>query len=106
MLSEQPVAQMRWELADLRSRMRSVSMAPIDLPDDALVYALLDKYFSDRQLLAPPAMLRYLVRRMERSFDAVQKIATALNLRSIADKKPLSIGLARHVLHDLAAPPD
>ena len=73
MLSEQPVAQMRWDLADLRSRMRGVAMASIDLPDDALVYALLEKYFTDRQLLAPPAMLRYLVSRMERSFDAVQK---------------------------------
>ena len=62
MLSEQPVAQMRWDLADLRSRMRGVAMASIDLPDDALVYALLEKYFTDRQLLAPPAMLTFLVR--------------------------------------------
>jgi len=106
MLSEQPVAQMHWDLADLRSRMRGVAMASIDLPDDALVYALLEKYFADRQLLAPPAMLSYLVSRMERSFGAVQKIAAALDRRSIADKKPLSVGLARLVLRELQAPPD
>ena len=105
MLSEQPVAQMHWNLADLRSRMRGVAMASIDLPDDALVYALLEKYFADRQLLAPPAMLRYLLSRMERSFDAVQTIAAALDRRSIADKKPLSVGLARLVLHERQAPP-
>ena len=105
MLSEQPVAQMRWDLADLRSRMRGVAMASIDLPDDALVYALLEKYFTDRQLLAPPAMLTYLVSRMERSFHAVLKIAAALDRRSIAEKKPLSVGLARLVLHDIEASP-
>ena len=105
-LSEQPVAQMQWDLADLRSRMRGVAMASIDLPDDALVYALLEKYFADRQLLAPPAMLRYLVSRMERSFDAVQSVATALDQRSIADKKPLSVRMAKRVLHELQAPPN
>ena len=73
MLSEQPVAQMHWDLADLGSRMRGVAMATIDLPDDSLIYALLDKYFADRQLLAPPAMLSYLISRMDRSFDTVQK---------------------------------
>ena len=97
---------MRWDLADLRSRMRGVAMASIDLPDDALVYALLQKYFTDRQLLAPPAMLTYLVSRMERSFHAVLKIAAALDRLSIAEKKPLSVGLARLVLHDMEAPPD
>lgn len=106
MLSEQPVAQMHWDLADLRSRMRGVAMASIDLPDDALVYALFEKYFTDRQLLAPPAMLRYLVNRMERSFDAVQTIAAALDRQSIADKKPLSLSLARRVLYELQTPPD
>ena len=106
MLSEQPVAQMHWDLADLRSRMRGVGMASIDLPDDALIYELLEKSFFDRQLLAPPAMLRYLVSRMERTFDAVQTIVTALDRRSIADKKPLSIHMARLVLQELQVPLD
>ena len=106
MLSEKPVAQLNWDLADLASRMRGVAMASIDLPDDALIYALLDKYFTDRQLLAPPKMLRYLISRMERSFNTVQTVAAALDRRSIADQKPLSVGLARLVLRELQAPPD
>ena len=105
MLSEQPVTQMHWDLADLRSRMRGIATTFIDLPDDSFVYALLEKYFAERQLLAPPAMLRYLVRRMERSFEAVETIVAALDRRSIADKKPLSIGLARLVLNELQVPP-
>ena len=105
-MPEKPVAQMHWDLADLGSRMRGVAMASIDLPDDALIYALLEKYFTDRQLLAPPTMLRYLISRMERSFDTIHKVAAALDWRSIADKKPLSVGLARLVLRELQVPRD
>ena len=75
LLSQTPVGQMGWQLPDLRSRMRAVNMARIDLPDDDLLYALLDKYFTDRQMLASPSLLTYLVGRMERSFIAVQHIA-------------------------------
>ena len=100
-LSEMPIAQMHWDLADLRSRMRGVAMALIALPDDELGYTLLEKYFRDRQIVAPKSMLTYLVSRMERSFRAIQTIAVALDHRSIAERKPLSVALARIVLQEL-----
>jgi chromosomal replication initiation ATPase DnaA len=102
LLSQMPVGQMDWQLPDLLSRMRAVSLAKIDLPDDNLLFALLDKYFADRQMMAPPAMLSYLIQRMERSFTAVRKLGAALDHRSIAEKKPLSVALARRVLDDLS----
>jgi len=102
LLSQIPVGQMEWRLPDLRSRMRAVNIVQIDLPDDDLLYALLDKYFTDRQMLAPPTLLTYLVGRMERSFHAVQTVASALDRRSIAERKPLSVALARGVFDDLA----
>jgi chromosomal replication initiation ATPase DnaA len=97
-LSEKPVGQMNWQLVDLRSRMRAVNLVQIDVPDDTLLHALFDKFFMERQIVAPTAMLDYLVGRMERSYTAVQKIATTLDHRSIAEKRPLSVALARDVL--------
>ena len=102
LLSQMPVGQMDWQLPDLRSRMRAVNLAQIDLPDDNLLFALLNKYFVDRQIIAPPAMLSYLIKRMERSFTAVPRVAAALDHRSIAEKKPLSVALARNVLDDFS----
>ena len=102
LLSRTPVGQMDWQLPDLRSRMRAVNLAKIDLPDDNLLFALLNKYFADRQMMAPPAMLSYLIKRMERSFTAVPRLAAALDHRSIAEQKPLSVALARNVLDDLS----
>lgn len=101
LLSQTPVGQMDWQLPDLRSRMRAVNMARIDLPDEDLLYALLDKNFADRQMLASPSLLTYLVGRMERSFSAVQNIASALDRRSMAERKPLSISLARAMFDEL-----
>ena len=94
-LSRKPVGQMKWQLPDLRSRMRAVNVINIQPPDDALLYALLEKYFLDRQVIAPSDMLNYIVSRMERSFIGLQKIATAVDRYSIEKQKPLSISLAR-----------
>ena len=102
LLSQTPVGQMGWQLPDLRSRMRAVNMARIDLPDDDLLYALLDKYFADRQMLASPTLLTYLVGRMERSFSAAQNITSALDRRSMAERKPLSVSLARAMFDELS----
>ena len=101
LLSQTPVGQMGWQLPDLRSRMRAVNMARIDLPDDDLLYALLGKYFADRQVLASPSLLTYLVGRMERSFSAAQNITSALDRRSMAERKPLSVSLARAMFDEL-----
>ena len=101
LLSQTPVGQMGWQLPDLRSRMRAVNMARIDLPDDDLLYALMDKYFADRQMLASPTLLTYLVGRMERSFSAAQNITSALDRRSMAERKPLSVSLARAMFDEL-----
>tara|TARA_B100001093_G_scaffold419968_1_gene411708 strand:- start:864 stop:1526 length:663 start_codon:yes stop_codon:yes gene_type:complete len=101
LLSQTPVGQMNWRLPDLQSRMRAVNLARIDLPDDDLLYALLDKYFADRQMLASPSLLAYLVGHMERSFSAVQNIASALDRRSMAERKPLSMPLARAMFDEL-----
>ena len=86
LLSQMPVGQMDWQLPDLRSRMRAVNLARIDLPDNDLLFALFNKYFADRQMIAPPGMLSYLIKRMERSFTAVPRLAAALDHRSIAEK--------------------
>ena len=103
LLSDQPIGQMGWKLPDLRSRLRAVTMVEIALPDDSLLSALLAHYFTERQLVVPQEVLTYLVGRMERSFAAVQRVGAALDARSIAEKRPLSVALARSVLEDLTS---
>ena len=100
--SETPVAAMDWSLPDLSSRMRAVAVATLDAPDDALLHSLLEKYFADRQLAVPMQVLDYMVSRMERSFVAVQTIAAAMDRRSLAERRNLTLPLAREIMTEFA----
>ena len=102
-LSHIPVAQMGWCLPDLASRMRSVNLVRLDPPDDALLRALMEKYFADRQLAVTPAVLDYMVARIERSFAAVQTIAAAMDKESLAQRRSLTMNLAREIMENFAS---
>ena len=88
-------------LPDLRSRLAALPVARIDPPGDALLQALLVKLFADRQIRVGEDVPAYLALRMERSFDAARALVAALDEAALADKKPVSVPLARRVLADL-----
>ena len=98
-LSAQPVGQLGWQLPDLASRMRAVNMTLIEGPDDALLQALLQKNFSERQLVAPGNVVQYLVARMERSFAAARDVVARMDRLSLANKSEISLTLARRVMN-------
>lgn len=97
-LSREPVTQMGWRLADLASRLRSCIVARLEAPDDALLHGLLEKYFYDRQLAVNATVVDYMVTRMERSFAAVQTIAAAMDRASLAQRRDLTMPLAREIM--------
>lgn len=91
-----------WSLAlpDLRSRMLALPTATLATPDDELLERLLVKLFSDRQLVVPPDVVSYLVKRIERSFAAAGSIVRALDVAALAAGRSVTIALARRVLDD------
>ena len=101
-LSHEPVSGLPWRLPDLKSRLRSINLARLDRPDDALLCRLLEKYFADRQLAVGREVVDYMVGRMERSFLAVQTIAAAMDRRSLAQRRSLTLPLAREIMAEFA----
>lgn len=93
-------APARWSVAlpDLRSRLAAAQTAAIDRPDDGLIAAVLEKHFHDRQLAVADAVVGYLVARMERSFAAIGEIVAALDALSLAERRAITVPLARRVL--------
>ncbi|WP_434619601.1 chromosomal replication initiator DnaA [Tabrizicola sp. M-4] len=89
-----------WGLAlpDLASRLQAAALARIEPPDDALLSAVLIKLFADRQITVPPALIPYLVARMERSIDAARAIVAALDARALAEGRPITRQLAADLL--------
>ncbi|MSO77067.1 MAG: DNA replication protein [Alphaproteobacteria bacterium] len=90
----------RWglALADLSSRLIAAPAAAISGPDDALMRALIQKLFADRQLVAPEEAIAFLIRRIERSFDAARRIVAAVDRASLASGRPVTLALVRGVL--------
>lgn len=85
-------------LPDLASRLIGTPVAQLDMPDDALLAALLAKLFADRQLAPAPDLIEYLVRRIERSFEAARDVVIQLDAASLAEKRPITRAFAARVL--------
>ncbi len=90
----------RWpiDLADLQSRLQSVSVVTLDPPDASLLAALLVKLFADRQIAIDPNLIPYLLDRIERSAAAAQKVVAALDKAALAQKRAVTRRLAAEVL--------
>jgi len=67
-------------------------------PDDALLAALLVKLFADRQLAVSDDVVLFLLRQMERSFEAARCLVAELDAAALRDHRGVTIPLARSVL--------
>ncbi len=90
-------------LPDLLSRIEAAALARLDPPDDALLSAVLVKLFADRQIAVPPALIPYLLSRMDRSFAAAGDLVATLDARALARRVPVTRALAAEVLDSAAA---
>jgi chromosomal replication initiation ATPase DnaA len=96
-----PPARWSLSLADLRSRLVAAPAVAIGPPDDGLIAALLIKLFDDRQLRVSDGVVEFLLARMERSFEAARRLVTALDEAALANRRNITVPLARQVLDDL-----
>lgn len=101
-------APARWPLglADLRSRLRAIPNVAIDPPDDALLAAVLIKLFADRQLKVPAEVIAYALPRLERSFAAARALVEAVDTAALAEKREITVPLAREALARLTTSGD
>jgi chromosomal replication initiation ATPase DnaA len=89
----------QWAIAtpDLASRLRRMPVASIAQPDDDLMRALLVKLFFDRQIAVEPALIDYLLPRLERSFGAVHAAVDQLDREAMARGRRVSRKFAAEV---------
>jgi chromosomal replication initiation ATPase DnaA len=93
-----PPAALDIGLADLASRLRSLPVAGIAAPDDALLTAVLLKHFGDRGIGVAPQVVAFLTSRMERSFASAAALAARLDRLSLESGRPVTVKMAREVL--------
>lgn len=94
------LAPARWpiRLADLSSRLHALPAQEIKEPDDVLLGALLVKLLGDRQLPPTQESIEYLLKRIDRSFDAARDIVATIDRLQLETKRPFGIALLRDAL--------
>lgn len=85
-------------LPDLLSRLRRALVMELASPDEALMHAVLDKLFRDRQLMVEAPALAYAALRLERSLDAARAFVTAVDREALAQGRPVTRALAAEVM--------
>lgn len=102
--ARRPVPAWGLRLPDLASRLQAAPAVAIDPPDDAVMAAVLVKLFADRQLRIGTEVVAYLLRHMERSFGAASAVVEAADRLSLAERRPVTVPLARRILDDFRRP--
>ena len=101
-LSRTPTAQMNLEPLDLASRLTAMPAVAIGVPDDTLIIGVMSKLFRDRQLQVGRDVLEYLASRMRRSLSEAARLVDLMDKTALAERRPITLPLARRVLSELA----
>ncbi|MEP5760077.1 MAG: DnaA/Hda family protein [Litoreibacter sp.] len=96
--SDRAPAHLPFVLPDLKSRLEATALVTLEGMDDMLLTMLIVKLFTDRQLPVKQAMLDYTVKRIDRSFAAVQAFVEKMDKRALAGKRKVNRALAKEVL--------
>ncbi|MEZ5756810.1 MAG: DnaA/Hda family protein [Emcibacteraceae bacterium] len=87
-------------LKDLSSRLLATETVEIKAPDDELLKAIINKQFSDRQIVIRTDVINYLVARTERSFEAVRQLVQKIDDLSRMEKKKITVATARKAMEN------
>ncbi|WP_417621382.1 chromosomal replication initiator DnaA [Parasphingorhabdus sp.] len=98
LLSEKPVSEWGVSLPDLKSRLAASLHREIGPPDQAMIEGLFQKYFAVRGLTISQDALRYLEKRMIRSYAMVRQLAQKMDALAIETKKPVNLAIAKSAL--------
>jgi len=102
MIADTPPQNWSIRLPDLKSRLAATPVVSFSDPDDRLMAALIEKLLAQRNLIAPPDLVAWLVQRVERSHVALIRVVDALDEAALSKRARLSIRLARATLAGVA----
>jgi chromosomal replication initiation ATPase DnaA len=96
--SIEPIVKINFNLADLNSRSKDFLLQDIERPDDDLIYALLVKNLSDRQISLEKKMLDYIIKRIDRSYGKIFNFIYKIDEISLKKKKSIDLKILKEVL--------
>ena len=92
------IAEINFDLNDLRSRAKNFILQDIKKPDDKLMFALIFKSLSDRQISLDQKLISYIIKRIERSYCEINDFIYKIDELSLKKKKSIDLKLIKEVL--------
>jgi len=98
--SVEPIVNIDFVLADLRSRTKNFLLQNIEKPDDDLMFALILKNLSDRQISLEKKLINYIIKRIDRSYGKIFDFIYKIDELSLRKKKSIDFKIIKEVLED------
>ena len=93
-----PIVDIDFNLIDLKSRAKSFLLLNIEQPDDELIFGIILKNLSDRQILLDKKLIDYIVKRIERSYSKIHNFIYKIDQLSLKKKKSIDFKIIKEVL--------
>ena len=95
-----PISEINFKLEDLRSRTKNCLVANIDKPDDELMFALILKNLSDRQITIDKKLIDFIVKRIDRSYGKIFQFIYKIDEISLKKKKSIDFTIIKDALKE------
>jgi len=93
-----PIVNLKFELIDLKSRLSNFLLFNIEKPDDELIFALILKNLSDRQISLEKKLINYIITRIDRSYGKIFDFIYKIDQISLKKKKSIDLKIIKEVL--------
>ena len=96
--SKKPIVDFSYELDDLNSRSKNFLLSSIEKPDDDLMFALILKNLSDRQISIDKKLIDFIIKRIDRSYGKIFDFIYKIDEISLKRKKAIDFKIIKKVL--------
>ena len=93
------VDTMKFTLPDLISRLKNCIIAKIEQPDDDLIYAIILKSFSDRQIKLDNKIIDYIIKRIDRSYGKMHEFIYKIDELSLKKKQSINFKIIKEIIN-------
>jgi chromosomal replication initiation ATPase DnaA len=98
--SKKPIVEHLFKLDDLNSRSKNFLLSHIEKPSDDLMFALILKNLSDRQISIDKKLIDFIIKRIDRSYGKIFDFIYKIDQLSLKRKKPIDFRIIKEVLGD------
>ena len=98
--SDVSIVNLNFKLSDLKSRSKNFTLTSIENPDDDLIFALVLKNLSDRQISINKKLIDYIIKRIDRSYSNISDFVYKIDQLSLKKKKSIDFSIIKEALGD------